>query len=325
MTGPGRAVFDRYPADSRPIAPVRPLGNAGGLSGASLFRFRSGQGDLVARRWPPGRSVADLEAIHARIRKAGDLGFIPVPLTTLEGRTVVETDGRTWEIAPWMPGMADPDRPPSTDHLRLAFGGLGAFLARVAGAVEVGPSPGLVQRLGSLELVQRGQFDKIRARIARDRADPASSLAGLWLDRVAKRGVEVFESTRSAANLRLPLQPCLRDARPGHFLFDGDRLSGLVDFGSMGVDTVAGDLARLLGEGVGPDRPARGIALSAFEAIRPLSVDERRAIEAFERANALLAPSIWIYWHFFEGRTFDEPDAVARGLERCLGRLDETF
>jgi Ser/Thr protein kinase RdoA (MazF antagonist) len=99
----------------------------------------------------------------------------------------------------------------------------------------------------------------------------------------------------------------------------------VVDFGSMGVDSVAGDLARLLAEGVGPDRSGRSEALAAFETIRPLSPDEHRAIQAFERANALLAPSNWIFWHFFEGRTFDEPDAVVRGLERCLGRLDETF
>ena len=36
------------------------------------------------------------------------------------------------------------------------------------------------------------------------------------------------------------LQPCLRDARPEHFLFEGDRLTGLVDFGAMGVDSRGG-------------------------------------------------------------------------------------
>ena len=52
------------------------------------------------------------------------------------------------------------------------------------------------------------------------------------------------------------LQPCLRDARPEHFLFDGDQLSGLVDFGAMAVDSVVGDLARLIGEWLDDDRPA---------------------------------------------------------------------
>jgi homoserine kinase type II len=102
-------------------------------------------------------------------------------------------------------------------------------------------------------------------------------------------------------------------------------LSGLVDFGSMGLDSVAGDLARLLGEAIGPDRLARREAMAAFEAIRPLSEEEHRAIAAFEQANALLGPSMWIYRHFFEGRKFDEPDAVVRGFERTLTRLDETF
>ena len=53
------------------------------------------------------------------------------------------------------------------------------------------------------------------------------------------------------------LQPALRDARPEHFLFEDDRLSGLVDFGAMGVESVAADLARLIGEWFDGDPDAR--------------------------------------------------------------------
>jgi Ser/Thr protein kinase RdoA (MazF antagonist) len=326
MNGAIAALLDHYAAGVRPLGPVEPLGNAGGLSGAKLFRFRSGRGQLVARRWPDaGRSLADLAIIHGQLRKAGDLGFVPVPLLALDGRTAIEFAGHVWEIAPWLAGTADLDRPPSPIHLRLMFGGLAAFLNRVGDVQAIGPSPGLARRLADLGRLRLGDFGRIRERIAAHLTDPASSLARRWLDRAAVLASPVFEATGMAARLNLPVQPCLRDARPDHFLFEGDRLSGLVDFGAMGVDTVAGDLARLLGEAVGPDRPARRAAFAAFEAIRRLAPEELQAIEAFERANALLAPSVWIDRHFFERRAFDDPTTTVVGLARCLDRLDEAF
>jgi Ser/Thr protein kinase RdoA (MazF antagonist) len=325
MNVPPNPLFDLYPADTRPITKVAMLGNAGGLSGASLYRFRAGRGELVARRWPDGRRTlpAVLANIHDWVARAGDLGFVPVPLPTLDGRTIVELGGRIWEIAPWMPGTADLARPPSRDHLRLAFGGLAAFLSRLGSGTTHGLSPGLGARVAEIEGLMLGEFARISNRLELFPTDPASPMARRWLDRAIALAPAILESTRVAASRPLPRQPCLRDPRPDHFLFEGDRLTGLVDFGAMGVESVAGDLARLLGEWVGPDRAIRGEALASFEAIRPLSDAELRAIEAFERANALLGPLAWIYWHFFDGRVFDEPDTVVKGLTRRLERLDE--
>jgi Ser/Thr protein kinase RdoA (MazF antagonist) len=324
MSVPPNPLFDLYPADTRPITKVASLGNAGGLSGASLYRFRAGRGELVARRWPDGRRTPTVLAnIHDWVGRAGDLGFVPVPLPTLDGRTVVEWHDQTWEISPWMPGTADLTRPPSIAHIRLAFGGLAAFLNRVARDRTFGPSPGLTYRLADLRRLRSGDLAGLRARVEQSPLDPVTPLARRWFDRAVALLPTVGESTALAERRPLPLQPCLKDARPHHFLFEGDRLSGLVDFGSMAVDSVAGDLARLLGEGVGPDRGARGEALAAFEAIRPLSADELRSIEAFERSGALLAPWSWVHWHYFARRTFDEPGAVVKGLARCLDRLDE--
>jgi Ser/Thr protein kinase RdoA (MazF antagonist) len=326
MIDPSWAIFEHYPSDIRPISPVVPLGNAGGLSGAGLYRFRAGRGDLVARRWPANRPHPEhLDQIHTWLAKAGDLGFVPVPLRTLDGRSWVDEGGNAWEIAPWMPGTADPSRPPSPARLRLAFGALGAFLNRLAQGRSEGPSTGLAHRVSEIERLIHGGFAAITALLEGSPTDPASPLARHWLDRAFVLSPSVLKSTRVAASLPLPLQPCLRDARAEHFLFEGDRLSGLVDFGAMRVDSVAGDLARLLEEAVGPDRSARGEALAAFEAIRPLSDAESRAMGAFEKANALLEPFAWISWHFIDGRTFEQPDAVVKGLAKCLGRLDEVL
>ena len=52
----------------------------------------------------------------------------------------------------------------------------------------------------------------------------------------------------AAMLIRVPLQPCkiTRHSGCGAMLFAGDRVSGIVDFGAMRFETVAGDVARLL-------------------------------------------------------------------------------
>ena len=323
MIVPPKRLFERYPASDRPIGPVLPIGNAGGFSGASLWRYPAARGEMVTRLWPvDGPDPSRLALIHQWLARTGDLGFVPIPCVAHDGRTAVGLDGRLWEIAPWMPGSADPGRPPSPAHLRAAFGGLAAFLARLAAGPTIGPSPGLARRVREIEGLILGEFTAIRDRVDRSPGDPASPLTRAWLGRAVALAPSLAGTTRKLAGAPLPLQPCLRDARPDHFLFEGGRLTGLVDFGAMGVDSVAGDLARLLGEGVGRDRIARAGAFEAFESIRPLSAEERRAIGAFEAANALLGPARWARWHFLESRTFDDSTAAVRGLERCLGRLD---
>jgi homoserine kinase type II len=114
----------------------------------------------------------------------------------------------------------------------------------------------------------------------------------------------------------------LRDARSEHFLFEGDRLSGLVDFGAMGIDSIAADLARLIGDGLDGDPDARREALAAYERIRPLDPAEARLIGVFEATTALLIGERWVRWHYLENRHFDDPEAVSKGLERGVKQLD---
>src|SRR4051794_30341674 len=90
-------VLSRYPPPLRPRSGPEPLGNAGGRSGARLWRYESDEGALVARAWPPGRPRREtLEQIHAWLAEAGGLGFIPVPRTGLDGRTLQEAGGQFW-------------------------------------------------------------------------------------------------------------------------------------------------------------------------------------------------------------------------------------
>jgi homoserine kinase type II len=308
---------------------VESLGGAGGLSGARLCRYRSGRGWLAWRGWPPdGPGRAHLEQVHRWLRLAVDVGFIPAPIPDRAGKTLQEHEGRFWELAPWMPGAAEAARPPASSRVRSAFAALATFHQRLAGDRRTGTSPGLGQRHAAIVHLLRGGLDAMERAIRHPDATPpegARPMAMRWLGLARVAAPRLLEPLRVSAGRMAPLQPCLRDARPEHFLFEGDRVSGLVDFGAMGVDCVAGDLARLMGEWLDDDRSARALALAAYERIRPLEAAEAALFDAFATSSALLIGERWIRWHYLEGRRFDGPTAVAQGIARGLAHLERVL
>jgi homoserine kinase type II len=317
-----KALLARYPAICRPCRPPEALGNAGGWSGAQLWRYDSGRGPLVARAWPPeGPNRAILERIHAWLGAAAHLGFVPVPLQALDGRTVQEQGGRLWEVAAWLEGAPASGFPPPLAQLRSGFTALAAFHQALGVVWTLGPSPGIGVRLRELEGLIGGGFDVLERAVRRANAEPRSSAAGSWLALARASAGQLLEPLRRASATEIKRQPCLRDARPEHLLFSGDRVTGLIDFGAMDVENVAADLARLLGDWVGPQPTLRSEALAAYTAVRPLEAAELALIELFEDSAALLGPGHWVRWHFLEGRAFDDPSAVAAGIDRGLQRL----
>lgn len=313
-----------YPALARPLVPPTPLGNAGGLSGARLWRFDSGLGPLVARAYPPdGPGPSALSRIHGWIARLADLDFIPVPLATLDGRTLVMLDATCWEVAPWRPGAADPSRPPPRARLRAALAGLAAVHQRLAFGVSIAPSPGLMARLAEAEGLLASELARFEALVRGRPGDPIGAASLRWIALARDRLPRLVARLRREAPIAIPVQPVLRDVRPEHFLFEGDRLVGLVDLAAMGLDSPATDMARLLSEWLGTDRAALSEALDAYTAIRPLDPSEAARIGLFSESAAWLGPARWIRWHYAEGRHFDDPGAVRLGLDRALGRLVE--
>jgi homoserine kinase type II len=316
-----RLVLEQYPAIARPSEPPEPLGNAGGLSGCRLWRYPSGQGRLVARVWPvDGPPRGTIEQIHRWLLEAKDLGLVPIPLAGLEGRTLQEHGGRLWEVAPWLEGKPAPI-PPSAIHLRTGLAALAAFHQRLHQERTLGQSLGLQSRLREIEALLGSGFTVLERSLSTFPVDPCATLAKRWLELSRRTAPRLIEPLRWSSSCVVPLQPCLRDMRPEHLLFEGDRVTGLVDFGAMAIESVAADLARLLSEWLGPDRAARAEALEAYAAIRPLDESELALIEAFETSGALLGAGHWIRWHFIEGRLFDDPGVVERGIARGLERL----
>ena len=90
-------------------------------------------------------------------------------------------------------------------------------------------------------------------------------------------------------NKRLPQQPCLGDVWHDHILFEGDQVSGVIDFGGVRVDHVAADLGRLIGSLVGDDDAAWTAAMAAYRALRPLSWEEEALARLLDRTGAIIA------------------------------------
>ena len=79
-----------------------------------------------------------------------------------------------------------------------------------------------------------------------------------------------------------PLQPCLCDVWHDHVLFDGDRVTGLVDYGAVKIDHPAVDVARLLGSLVEDDADGWAIGLTAYREVRPFTADEAQLARALD-------------------------------------------
>lgn len=283
---------------------------------------------MVIRAWPQrDGDRARIEAIHGWLQSAVGLAFLPHPVAGLDGRTVQELDGRCWEVAPWLPGSPETRRPPSADRVRAAFEALAVVHQRLDQNPTLGPSPGLNARGEEVARLIHEGFDTIERAIENRAEDPIAPSALDWLDLARRFAPNLLADLNEVRQLAVPLQPCLRDARPEHFLFQGDEVSGLVDFGAMDVDCVAGDLARLLGEWLPkPDCEAlRAEGLAAYRRRRPISPGEEALVGAFEALADLLIAERWIRWRFLEDRLFDDPQAHALGVARGLERLRRRF
>jgi homoserine kinase type II len=65
------------------------------------------------------------------------------------------------------------------------------------------------------------------------------------------------------------LQPCLRDLRAEHVLFEDGHVSAIIDYGATSIESPAADLARMLGDWSSANELLFGVGLSAYRAIRP--------------------------------------------------------
>jgi len=319
---PTRAVLAQYPA---PLASgtLSSLGNHGGFSGARLWQLRGPAGMACLRAWPTGDPTAErLAAIHRWMTDARTAGltFVPTVFTTSTGPSAVEMAGRLWDLTEWLPGSAD-DRPTDA-RLAAACTALARLhQAWAPTAVAAAPCPAIVRRLEHthqwLALVRSGW----RPAFGQDAIDPVRPWAERVWDRVQPHIESFPRILQSWTRQPMPLQACLCDVWSAHVLFVGNTVTGLIDYGNARIDTIAADLARLLGSMVGDDANRRRLGFDAYAQQRPLSAAEEALADVLDHTGALLAAARWLIWLYRDQRCFDDRPAVARRLATLVARI----
>lgn len=313
---------------------MEPFANAGGLSGANLFRVQTPERVFCLRQWPAEHpTAARLQAIHHALQDAESIGitFLAVPFRTAAGATFVRSEDRFWELAPWLPGQADLAENFNAHRLEQTLQAV-ARLHRcwrtqpwdgfLQPSSAVGPSPTYLQRINWLKRLLAGEAADLVRLVERASASPLQPLARSLCDLFFPLAEHWQSMLAGGTALHVPLQVCLKDLRPDHLLFVGDQLTGIIDYGAMNIDSVAADLARLLEELFADDHSRWEQALTDYASLRPLSRDEIELAHLLQKSSILLTGMQWIDWLFRERRQFPAKVAAER-LSRACQRLQQ--
>jgi len=320
---------------------LRPVAVGQGFSGANVWRVEVLAGSFALRAWHPQHPTPPrLSWIHAVLahvsRKSRETGLaipIPVPLTTLTGPTWVEWDGRCWELAPWLPGAADEQSPPRRERQEAAARMLACFHRAAADFSAPCPgwealgryndSPGIGERRQQLARWMSDDWASLEAAIRNGATDWQSfdKLAARWLTLARRVAPRVASQLAAVHHQKTPLQPCLRDIKRDHVLFTDDVVTGIVDFGAVRPESVAADLARLIGSYAAESAQTWHTATAAYETLRPLSAYERWLIGVFHDSGLLLGGGNWVEWVMVQQQVFQDRGAVEARLCEILERL----
>ena len=315
-------VLRRYPRPLWSGAP-RPLGNRGGFSGARLWRIDGPAGPLCLRAWPPEFPSQRLDVIHHCMRHARNAGltFAPRLFASSAGATWTEHGSRLWEVQEWLSGDADYHRRPSPAKLQAALAALAQLHLCWQGILPPasGPCPAIARRLDAVrewrDLMRSGWRPTPRAD---DPARPAAERAWRLLP---GRIDAVPDLLRRWADRVWPLQPCLCDVWHDHVLFDGDRVTGIIDYGAMKIDHPAVDVARLLGSLVEDDADGWAAGLAAYREVRPFSGDEEELARALDVTGTIAGAAVWLRWLYHDRKGFEDRAAAGRRLEELTARI----
>ncbi len=264
------------------------LAVAPSMSGARVWRVITHETDFALRRWPvPGPSVSRIAWLH-RLQThayAAGAGYVPLPQVSEDGQTVVESDHAFWELCRWCPGKAceGSDR---IEELRSACRALASF-HRAAEGFELRPdrepSEAIRQRVSQLASAATTNWQAMVSGSDVLRAMATQLPAAIPL---------AAESVCRVANRPTTCQAILCDARREHFLFTGETVTGLIDFGAASVDSPAVDLARLLGDWAQDNAAAWQTGLDAYGA----SAAIRELVLPLDASGVVLSCCNWIRW-----------------------------
>ncbi|MGL4593640.1 MAG: hypothetical protein ACRCUY_02800 [Thermoguttaceae bacterium] len=176
-------------------------------------------------------------------------------------------------------------------------------LAQIHEAMSSFPLPDFPTSLSKAIFDKKSRWENYSAFGMRKLEDAISSIAlpfrGNALGRLIKVGIQLVREARewskhclnrleSMQNSEVPVQTILGNVSLRHFRFDENGVCGLIDCKEMQVDSVALDLAILLGSVAEPSDPLWAFGLKAYQTIRPLSTLEIALVSIFDRSIPIL-------------------------------------
>jgi hypothetical protein len=265
------------------------------------------------------------------------IDVIPRLVADRRGKTIVEQDGRFWELVSWMPGEPlDANRldpAPLADLarvLRRIHGELrGPELARALTPItdpktldawiagERAPAPGITRRLDAWRrLAPLIQFPCPADHPEIDRVQRTISLA-------RERSI-LFEHLADWAQTPLPLALVVRDIHRRDVLFSADRVTGIVDLGAIAIDSPLFDWARFgASVGLGTTSRASWEDFLVDEPGRILSsADRLTLVRLIARTSQVLAALHWLQWLVVERRPFSNLTAAWARWDEVLAQIE---
>jgi Ser/Thr protein kinase RdoA (MazF antagonist) len=286
---------------------------AGGLSGARVWKCQSSLfGALCLRQWSPTHPTQDrLQFIHNALEHANErLAFIPRVLRDQTGKSFWFVSDCLWEVTQWMPGQANYIRQPSQAKLNSATDALAELHAVWCEfAPEQGLSPTTTQRISVLDewLGTHDLVERVGAQV-RGPIEAAACMSTIRM--LHSRGPRLLDELRRANEVQVRLHPVLRDIWSDHLLFEGDRVSGIIDFGTVRMDEPAADLSRMLGSLHPFELDVRLAAIEAYNRRRTAHAVDAERVELLDRTGTLLTALQWMRWLILERQKFNADTAV---------------
>jgi homoserine kinase type II len=275
------------------------------------FDVRTAGGRFFLRCYRQNLETERIEGEHSLIAWAAGKGIpAPVPLTTRAGKTITENGAQRWALFPWMDGACIERGTLSPAQARA----LGDLHGRVQAALAVHPDSAgakLSQRWDktqSLELLTR-----LVAR-AEERGVEGWIVDGVRRQRQLLDALEVQPPDYFSS---LPCQLLHGDFHDQQVLFEGDRVTALVDWEIWHTDPRAWELVRSLAFSKVLDSPLLEDYLAGYREHIQLSEEEvRLALKLWFQSRLV---GLWAWWaYLFEGndRVKDFFPEAIRDLDR---------
>jgi Ser/Thr protein kinase RdoA (MazF antagonist) len=301
------------------------LGNAGGFSGARIWRIESEQFTGCLKAWPPAVDLARLSEIHRAmsVARSAGLEFVPRVFVRRDGTTCIKAAGQSWDLVQWMAGSASAEENPPANHITSALTAL-ARLHAVWRRRELREStcPAIARRLDRLADWEDAVRAGWRPEFSATDSDSIAPVALKAWNLLPAHLVNVRPLLSPLRLVQFPVHTCLGDIWRSHVLFQGDRVVGIIDFGAVRTDSPAVDLARLLGSLSPFEDEQYAIGLQAYRKLIPVSSEELRLVHALDYTGTVIGTANWLLWAYRDHRQFEDRAATSERLAMLVARLE---